>query len=123
MPLSDKQMIDRQLINGKPHFGLIFAQSIIMSKQFLGEDPEIGFMEHPVIAAFVGLSRKNPKHTGLERRDEQVVFRPSWHMCNATLGIKFVLWGRAYKVMKLLSRGKKQITKTYLNGQRRTRYR
>jgi len=121
MPLSEKQ-IDKRIIDQKPYFGQIFAHSIMMSNQFLGENPHVGFMEHPVISSFVEMSRNNPKYKGLERRDEQIVFRPSWGICNSTLGIKFILWGRAYKVMRLLARGKKKRAKIYLNGKRKTKY-
>ena len=97
--------VDRQLIDGKPYFGLWFGSYIRLSGD-----------------AFVGDLEKNPmmqmakEHCnslppkllhGEEIRYKQIIVRPplyanplgSW----GSVAVKYVIWGRAFRVMSIIA--------------------
>jgi hypothetical protein len=105
----------REEREGKPFFGILFGRSVI-----LGYEPSVTDIEE--------ISQKllGPCPEGLERRNTTVIYRPAYHaggplILSATLGCKFIMWGRAYKVMRLLRKGKKRHRKMYINGMRKKR--
>jgi hypothetical protein len=110
-----------EVINGKPHFGIFFGMSYILYHHIENND----FMNDPIVLEILKKMEKNIHD--LEMRNKSIIFRPSWgegfFRCNATLGIKYILWGRAFKVMKFLKKGVKRYKKIIVSGKRkRVRY-
>lgn len=106
-----------EIINGKPYGGHWYGSSILIN-QLLSKD----FEKEPIfIQCIERLKNIFPK--GFELRKENIIYRPPLY-CDpfnqvATLGIKALVWGRAYKVMKLTAIGKKSYKKKYVSGRRK----
>lgn len=110
--------VELELINEKPHFGLWMGRSVILNR-----DVDSVNLECPVVKMALGMLKEHPYGNDIQIRHEEVIFRPSY-LCNdlklnATLGVKFVIWGRAYRVMSLLSKKTKRTKKSYVCGRRR----
>lgn len=94
-----------EVINGKPHFGFWFGKWVAIedtgAKDYKENPYAMNFLEH--------FEKENI--WDFEKRNIQVIFKPAigfgWLNQVATIGVKFILWGRAYKVMKLTPSYKK----------------
>lgn len=98
----------REVINGKPHFGLFFGLSVILQDEVLMKDA-------------LDLLKKDraEKFKGFQIRSDEMIYRTPFHIFNGSIALKFIAWGRAYKVMKLLSKGNKRSKKVYVSGRRK----
>lgn len=106
-----------QLIEGKPHGGLWLGKCVIISGVECSRFTEMEIFDKygpPLIDSL-------PKH--LEIRDHSLIFKPPHFFLNGTLAVKYFVWGRAYKVLKLLKNMKKKkqkiFKKAYQNGKRK----
>lgn len=113
-----EQIVDRQIINGKPHFGIWIRRFVILDSSFISEP----YLECPLIKECIEkLKYLNEKY--LEFRNISFIYRrpSSVDILNYknTLGMKAVLWGRAFKVMKTLKKGSKKYKKVYRAGKRK----
>ncbi len=101
----------REKINGKPHFGIYFYRSIIFNEERMTREEATAILE------------KNMQFQELQIRNKELIYRPTYVECllhqNAAMAIKFILWGRAYKIMKLLRKNKKKYVKKYISGRRK----
>jgi len=117
--LKKSKLEEYQLIEGKPHGGLWLGKCMIITQVF----PPLSEMEifdkygSPLIDSL-------PKH--LEIRHQSLIYRHPYvtsFIQNGTLAVKYFVWGRAYKVLKLLKNMKKMkpkiFKKAYLNGRRK----
>lgn len=114
-----QEIVDREIINGKPHFGLWFGNYLIC----------------PHYDAFVEPLDKNPIHEiyvdrlnawRIDRFKDvlhlkiQIITKPpslaSFLNQYGTVAIKFIAWGRAYKVMKLIAKNKPRYKKLRRGG-------
>ncbi len=114
---------DYTIINGKPYFGIWFGKALIVNdlNAWVG-NPD----ENPILQQYIdSLKRWQIGNfcNELEIRKECVVFRPPYISnslnLNGTIAIKFIIWGRAFKVMKLLKKGIKRYAKKMVNGKRK----
>jgi hypothetical protein len=113
--------VQRTLIDGKPHFGLFFGRSISLTNLV-----QTDWMADPSVIYGLEILRKFPAKDdcSLEIRDEQIIFRPGFSSYDplslvSFLSIKFLIWGRAYKIMRLLSKRTKRTKKIWLSGRRK----
>lgn len=111
-------MEEYTLINGKPHFGIFLGDMIIINHEvtFSQNDPK--FFE-----AIEKLKNCRSFQDDLEVRHERIIARPPYFAGplsqNFALSRKFVLWGRAFKVMKYMKKGIKRYKKILVNGHRK----
>lgn len=110
---------ERELIDGKPHFGEWFGKSVI----YLNHIPQ-SVQEDPTILACKDTLESSIPKTELEVRNKNFIIRfPSYFdhplLINGTVSIKYMLWGRAYKLMSLLKKGVRRYKKVYRNGKRK----
>lgn len=106
-----------EIIDGKPFGGHWYGSSHIFSR-FLTEP----LPSNPIyIETRKKLRDLFPKD--FELRNESIIYRPPY--CSSvlnqscTLGIKFLVWGRAFKLMKLKRVGKKSYKKCFVCGRRK----
>lgn len=113
-----------QLIDGKPYFGIWMGQSICINECQLECKDDLIKMLH--LNSNRVLEKVLPEGCLI---NESIIYRPPMHastmmgysplMQNATIAKKYVLWGRAYKVMRLFKKGVKRYKKCIVNGKRR----
>ncbi len=109
---------EREVVSGKPHFGIWFGQYVIVHGELWGnEDVSVGIVEklrHSMVS-------KTPE--GCETRHEQVIMKPpnldDPLNYNGSIGAKYMIWGRAYKIMRLLKKGTKRYAKKTVCGRRK----
>ncbi len=109
---------DREVIDGKPHFGLWLGE-------FITIDGEL-FKLEKVCTDCVDRLKQNmiakiPE--GCETRHEQIIMKPPTQdnplNYRGSIGIKYMIWGQAYKVMRLLKKGTKRYAKKTVCGRRK----
>lgn len=113
---------DYEIIDGKPHFGIWFGEYIRMRVEQTFDEY---FMQYA--KDVLNNHRNNITPHDLKNRHEEFILKqPSSHygMNNplnnyATLAIKFMIWGRAFKVMKLNKKNAKRYAKRRISGRQR----
>lgn len=117
-----------QLIDGKPYFGVWMGHSIIFYEYvFDMKDKFIDMLHHNSVQV---LQNVLPEGCLI---NESIIYGSPMHastmmgyspiMQHATVAKKYLLWGRAYKVMRVLKKGVKRYKKCIVNGKRkRIRY-
>lgn len=112
---------DYEIINGKPHLGLFFGSFVVIHGDAWAGNPE----HNPIFSTAKERLSVNLKciPSDLESRYIQLISRPplacdplSMH---GTLGLKYMIWGRAFKVMRLVKKGVKRYKKVYICGKRK----
>jgi len=106
-----------EIIDGKPFGGHWYGSWVRLTKMLsskVEEDPS--YMD-----AVQRLRTSLPKD--FEIRNEKIIYKPPYY-CDPlnqviTLGIKALVWGRAFKIMKLTSKGVKSYKKGYVSGRRK----
>lgn len=112
-------------MNGKPHFGIWLGSHIIINSTLLPtlenwqSDSLIGELTEKLRS-----STRSFLYKGLEVRHESIIYRQPYKcdsslVVNGTLGRKFLIWGRAFRVMRLLKKGVKRYKKVYRGGRRK----
>jgi hypothetical protein len=106
--------VDPQIIDGKPYFGMWMGKTWIIN----------GHLRDKPVEEVMKEFQDKIFYTELEVRHCNIVYRPPYNpnpqmSMNATVGAKYVVWGRAWKVMHLFKAGKKQWKKVWLNGRRK----
>ncbi len=106
---------EREVINGKPHFGLYFGSCIIINAKLSNYMEERG-----VYAEMLARKMVSTIPDGCESRHEVFVLRPPTIIDpltqNATIASKYMIWGRAHKIMRLIKKGKKRYKKVIVGG-------
>jgi len=112
------ELLEKEIVDGKPHGGVWIGTYIYINVDLL---PDLE--ECPTYQTCVDrLKHWLPKE--FEHRHEQIIYRPAQHSfnplsCRATVGIKAMVWGRAFKVHKFFSKTKKKYKKVYVSGRRK----
>jgi len=114
------KLIQQGQIEGKPFGGLSVGKYITILP-LEGKD----IQQDPAFTTAVSCLRSYL--TGLDPtltlRDEEIIYKPPlyWEIFNqkATIELKGILWGRAYKVMKLCRKKKQSFKKVYVSGRRK----
>lgn len=113
-----------QLIEGKPYFGVWMGTSMLLHDSVLDQKERFIDMLHVI-------SNESLKTVLTEGCiiNESIIYRPPMHAAtmmgyspilqNATIAKKYVLWGRAYKVMRMFKKGVKRYKKFIVNGKRK----
>ena len=111
------ELIEREVRDGKPFGGTWIGRSL-----FINLKVSENFKEDPIYQEALNRLRFEASQD-LEYRNEQVFFRPPYTNCplrlNASVGLKCIVWGRAYKVMRLFKKGVKRTKKILCNGRRK----
>lgn len=107
-----------ELINAKPYFGIFLGDTIILNH-------EVTFSQNdPKFCEVLGkLKNCRSFEDDLEIRHEQIIYRPPYYAGpltqNSIIARKYLLWGRAFKVMKFCKKGIKRYKKIMVNGHRK----
>lgn len=108
---------DYQIIDGKPHGSVWFGNALCLG--FSVTEP---WQQDPQVEMAISHLRYTP-NDGLEVRGEQVIFRPPWGagslLQRATIAVKVKIFGRAFKVYKLVKKGRRKYKKIYINNKRK----
>ena len=113
-----------QIIDGKPHLGLWYGKCVITHFASLEEDR----VKDPIIIRAKDIlteSRMNQENSNpdLMCRHVKWIIRPTDIgdplSIRGTIGLKWMIWGRAYKVMRLLKKGGRRYKKKLINGHRK----
>lgn len=120
----NRENCDYEIIQGKPHLGLYFGSAITVNSLNFPfdneEDPQYAAVKARIIMGLNEMSYSNPD---LQVRHAQWIIRPpiySGPLCqNGTIGLKWMMWGRAFKVMKFTKKGIKRYKKKLINGRRK----
>ncbi len=115
---------DYEILNGKPHLGLYFATAYVVKDVDWTEDfkdsSKFNELKRESENTFSGIESSNP---GLQIRKSQWIIRqPRFGgvlSINGTVGLKFMVWGRAYKVHRLNKKGSRRYEKKWINGRRK----
>ena len=115
---------DYEIINGKPHLGAFFGSSAIVNGDFFVDELEGDSLVSEVKEKlYKNMSYIKSKEDTFETRYVQWIIRPpikySTLRINGTIAVKFMIWGRAFKVKKLLKKGIKRYRKKWINGKRK----
>ncbi len=108
-----------EIIDGKPHGGGLFGRSMIIPHTYF-EGKELTLND--IGAEFQGNLIANLP-IDLQIREPKFIYRPPrYYSCftaNATLGMKAILWGRAFKVYRYFQGHRKRSKKAWINGHRK----
>jgi hypothetical protein len=115
---------DYEIINGKPHLGIFYGSVIIINETNLNgkfeENPVFKMAKDKLNAHLMHIPASNPD---LQTRHPQFIVRPPMGngllSLNGSIGLKFMIWGRAFKVMKLVKKGVKRYAKKWRGGKRK----
>ena len=103
---------DYQMVDGKPHGSMCFGRYVIIMMPI----SEPWDKDETIRELMPRLKFSCPE--GLEIRDETIIFRPpfcDWRLSQrSTLGIKCKIWGRAWRVHKLVKKGSRKYKKVYI---------
>jgi hypothetical protein len=112
-------MYEPQLIEGKPYFGEYFGNYILIQPDIYEIQKE--WVENQCKHSLLNWV-KDTFDQALERRNETWIIRqPDFTNIlrpYASVGLKLLIWGRAFKIMKLMKKGVKRYKKVYQNGRR-----
>lgn len=108
---------EKQMIDGKPHFGVWIGNYIWINGDAFVGDPN----KNPMLDVAKQLLHNWLKnhYKEVEHRHTQIVERPPYYSelsQRGTVGIKAMIWGRAYKVMRHFRKGKVRYKKTRAGG-------
>lgn len=103
---------ERELVNGKPHLGVWLGSNVIIYGCLWGHVETRKETEEKLL---------NSRPSGdFEYRHQQFIYRDpyGWDVLNqsGSIGIKYLLWGRAYKVMRMFKKGSPRYKKAFVNG-------
>ena len=107
------ELVEREVVNGKPYGGARAGRCCVINKV----EPE----DEDVRLALDNLKSLDP---GLEWRQITETVRPPWPgglfvQCTA-VGVKGIVWGRAFKVKRLFKKGARRSTKkVWICGKRK----
>lgn len=108
---------DYEIIDGKPHLGLWFGKHIyLFSEMFLDEI----YLRRSKDLLNQFVKDFTPENT--KTRYEEIIVKPPLEYYNNPLGnrgtiaIKFMIWGRAWRVMKLNKKNAKRYAKRRISG-------
>ena len=106
-----------EIINGKPHGGILFGRSVIINNEDIPEELDL---KDPVMSWAYESLKDLRIENGLELRHETIVYRKPYLYgglyLNASLAYKFMVWGRAFKVQKMIKKGTKRTKKVRRGG-------
>lgn len=107
-----------EIIDGKPFGGLWFG-TYLRSFDILVDD-----ISDPIFSVMKEKIEEYEKNTLKEFQHRNVQFISKFPFYNEpllayTFGVKFLAWGRAFKIFKTLRTGKKQFKKKYICGRRK----
>lgn len=103
--IAKSHRVDEQLINGKPYFGMWFGSYIrLQGDAFVGDLEKNPMMQ----MAKDHLNGLPPKLlNGEEIRYKELIVRPPYANnplnCYGSVGVKYVIWGRAFRVMSIIA--------------------
>ncbi len=106
---------EREVVDGKPHVGLWLGQCVI-ANVFMDEG---GLEANPIYIKAIEWLKERVMASlpdKCEVRNQQIIVRPPHGAQNGTVAIKYMIWGRAYRVMRLLRKGKKRYAKKIVGG-------
>jgi hypothetical protein len=108
---------DYQIIDGKPYGATFFARSFVLNEN----------VEYSCNPRFEEIKEKLMQlPEGLLWRENQIIYRPPYNSIlffqNATLAVKGLVFGRAFRIHRLFSKGMKRRKKCYVCGRRRIVY-
>jgi hypothetical protein len=108
-----------ELVNDKPHFGIYVGTSIISDRYVLINLDEMKKEEEKFSSIF-----KHYESKGFQIRDKQWISNNTGLtndplIQKVTVGCKFIVWGRAFKVMRLFKSGKTRYKKKIIAGRRK----
>jgi|KBSMisStaDraftv2_1062788.scaffolds.fasta_scaffold235764_4 hypothetical protein len=112
------EKVDREIIDGKPYFGLQFGNYIFLNEMAFEGDLETNDWFQLAKRTIEKLPKK-ALDAGEIRYKEIIVRRPYYStplMARGTIGIKYVVWGRAFRVMKILAKNKPYYKKLRRGG-------
>lgn len=99
--------VDREVIDGKPYFGLWFGSYFhIHGDAFVGD-----INTNPIYQMAYCKCNSIPDRLlrGEEIRYKQIIVKPPMYAgafnSFGTMGVKYVIWGRAFRVMKHIAKG------------------
>ena len=107
---------ERETIDGKPYFGVQVSNYIAWPLPF---DP---YNDKEYLDKAKSMLHSWAESLDGERRHEEYIYRPydgAWDslMQMESLGVKFLLWGRAYRVMRQIEKNAPRVrTKKRVNG-------
>ncbi len=112
-------MEQRELIEGKPHFGLWFGQCVLNLPETEGNPEHDPIYLQETEKLEMNVISKLPKEC--EVRGSQITVRPAYRctpllLLSGSVAIKYMIWGRAYRVMGLLKKGTKRYAKRIVGG-------
>lgn len=114
------KLIEREVRDGKPYGGTFIGKCVVINSDIVDLDNPDG----KELARYKELVKIRVPD-GLELRHEGFIYRPavacvfSPLSLKASVAIKGLLWGRAFKVMRYFAKGKKMRKKRYVSGRRR----
>ncbi len=113
------EKVDPQLIDGKPYFGLWFGSYFYINGDAFVGDPE----QNPIYQMAYGQCNSLPNRLlrGEEIRYKQIIVKPpvSYNPLMSgygTMGVKYVIWGRAFRIMARIAKGKPRYKKLRRGG-------
>lgn len=118
----NKIRTEYQLIDGKPHLGHYFGcHNTVISDAFCGDlDKNPITIEVKKSLRFTA-ERKLP--TDCEIRNDSFILRPPYFSgpidSYGSIAYKFMIWGRAFKIKKLLKKAIPRYQKKLVNGKRK----
>ena len=118
-----------EIIDGKPHLGLWYGYSIPAlidideNQEPLKDNPSLVATKSYILESLTHQKNSNPDLTS---RHVEWIFRPPnpYGLFDpfaqlSTIGLKWMIWGRAYKVMRLTRKKIKRYRKKLINGHRK----
>lgn len=105
-----------QIIDGKPHFGIFFGSYIIID--LLKDNNDILIYKEKLQKNIDAILSNDPS---FQARHIDYILRPPYVVTdcftfNQSVSVKFMIWGRAYKVMRLSINPIKRYKKRRRNG-------
>jgi len=112
---------DYEIIDGKPHLGLWFGKLLYINRDAYLDRYEEN--KNNVIRLLQDFARRSAP-IGTQPRHIQIIHKPisSYDIMfnpissRETIAIKFMIWGRAFKVMKLNKKSVKRYAKRRVSG-------
>ena len=113
----------REIINGKPHFGLYFGTVLVVHNldAFDGD-----YEKNPIFQEYLSQLKvkMNAIPSDLEIRNDKLIVRLP-HYSNpleisGTIALKYIIWGRAFKLMRFITKNTKpKYKKLWICGRRK----
>jgi len=117
-----RERIDYEIIDGKPYLGREFGQYMRISSRASWAHPDKDpILVHSKKLLEDWISRFAKNSPEFEVRYYEIITRlPSYadYFAGGTMGHKYVVWGRAFKVMRLGQGHTRRKKKMWFNGRR-----